>query len=266
VNGLRLHFRDWPGPQRDAPVLALLHGGMNDAHMWDMFAPILASRYRLIAPDARGHGESDWSVERQYTVEYQAADLLQLLAAVGCDNVSIVGSSLGGWTGYRVAGEHPQLVSRLVVVDVSPEVTSARAPARASENANRFVSADEALAVRMPFFRGDSEPLVRASIERNMVLLPDGSLTWRFDGKGMAVGGVGNRDSEAEWRLLERINAPTLLIRGSESEILTRDLARRVCRAIRDSTLVEIPRAGHPVPIDQPALFLSAIVAFLFEA
>jgi pimeloyl-ACP methyl ester carboxylesterase len=143
LNGLRLHFRDWLGPTPDAPLLLLLHGGGNDAQMWDLFAPIFASRYRVVAPDARGHGQSDWSRERQYTTEFQAADITGLLAALGCEDASIVGSSLGGWTGYHVAAEFPHLVTRLVVVDVSPDVVtaSARGLIRASgANQNRYAS------------------------------------------------------------------------------------------------------------------------------
>jgi esterase len=268
LNGLRLHFRDWLGPTPDAPLLLLLHGGGNDAQMWDLFAPIFASRFRVVAPDARGHGQSDWSRERQYTTEFQGADVTRLLAALGCEDASIVGSSLGGWTGYHVAAEFPHLVTRLVVVDVSPDVVtaSARGLIRASgANQNRYASFEEALAARLPLFRGDSEPLVRESVERNIILMPDGTVSWRYDAEGMAAAGLGSRDTESEWRLIERIAAPTLLVRGAESEILTRALADRVCRTIPDVKLVEVPGAGHPVPIDQPALFLSAVLPFLFD-
>jgi pimeloyl-ACP methyl ester carboxylesterase len=232
-----------------------LHGGMNDAHMWDLFAPILASRYRVIAPDARGHGQSDWSMERQYTVEFQTADVTQLLAVLGCEQVSIVGSSLGGWTGYHVAAQFPQLVKKLVVVDVSPEImTAGRARVHAfSKKENGSVSFEDVLAAQLALFRGDSGHFVRASVERNIMLMPDGTVSWRFDGEGIAAGGVGSRDIEGEWRLLERIAAPTLLVRGAESEILTRELAERVCQTIPHVGLVEVPGAGHPVPIDQPA-------------
>jgi pimeloyl-ACP methyl ester carboxylesterase len=117
LDGLRIHFRHWDGPSDDAPVLVLLHGGMGDAHAWDLFGPVFASHYRVIAPDARGHGESDWSPANQYSPEHQAADLTHLLAALGCDEVSIVGASMGGWTGYSVAAQFPQLVKKLVIVE-----------------------------------------------------------------------------------------------------------------------------------------------------
>jgi esterase len=269
LNGLRLCFRDWLGPTSDAPLLLLLHGGGNDAQMWDLFAPIFASRYRVIAPDARGHGQSDWSRERQYTTEFQAADVTGLLAALGCDEVSIIGSSLGGWTGYHVAAQFPHVVTKLVVVDVSPDVVTAVARGRlraSGASGNRFASFEDALAARIPLFRGDSEQFVRVSTERNIMLMGDGTVSWRFDAEGMAEGGVGSREIEGEWRLLERIAAPTLLLRGAESEILTRALADRVCRSIPDVRLIEVPGAGHPVPIDQPALFLSAVLPFLFDA
>jgi pimeloyl-ACP methyl ester carboxylesterase len=113
------------------------------------------------------------------------ADVTQLLAVLGYEQVSIVGSSLGGWTGYHVAAQSPQLVKKLVVVDVSPEImTAGRARVRAfSKKENRSVSFEDVLAAQLALFRGDSGRFVRASVERNIMLMPDGTVSWRFDGE-----------------------------------------------------------------------------------
>lgn len=259
LDGLRIHFRHWDGPSDDAPLLVLLHGGMGDAHAWDLFGPVFASHYRVIAPDARGHGESDWSPANQYSPEHQAADLTHLLAALGCDEVSIVGASMGGWTGYSVAAQFPQLVKKLVIVDVSPAVPEWREPV-----VNRFASLEEALAARLDPSRGQDETLLRESVERNLMLMADGTFSWRFDVEGIRES-FRSRDGDGQWRLLEQITSSTLLVRGAESNLLTSELAARVCRAIPNARLIEIPGAGHPVARDQPALFLAAVAPFLLS-
>jgi pimeloyl-ACP methyl ester carboxylesterase len=233
---------------------------MGDAHSWDLFSPIFASRYRVIATDARGHGESDWSPARQYSPEYQAVDLTQLLVALDYDEVSIVGASMGGWTGYNVAAQFPPLVKKLVVVDVSPEV-----PPWRERIVNRCASLEDALAARMVPSRGKNETLLRESVERNLMLMADGTFSWRYDVHGMREG-FSSRDVDGQWRLLQEITASTLLVRGAESDILTPELAERVCRIIPDARLIEVPGAGHPVPRDQPALFLAAVAPFLLGA
>jgi pimeloyl-ACP methyl ester carboxylesterase len=265
LDELRIHFRDWAGPTENAPVLVLLHGGLGDCRLWDPYVPALASRYRVVAPDARGHGESDWSGAHQYRTEHQVGDLYQLLGALGIEATALVGASMGGWTAYNLAARFPAMVTRLVIVDISPEVPAASsARLRAAGQQDRFASVEDAVAARLPLYRPGSEPVVRASVERNLVLTADGSFVWRYDAEGIRAGGIGSPDPEAQWRILGRIQAPTLLVRGQESDVLTAELVDRMCRTVPNISLVEVPHAGHPVPVEQPALFAAAMTPFLF--
>jgi pimeloyl-ACP methyl ester carboxylesterase len=259
LGGLRIRFFDWRGPAEDAPVLVLLHGNLGDARLWHPFAPVFASRYRVLAPDARGHGGSDWSPRHQYSPEHQARDLENLLGAVGCREVSIVGASMGARTAYTFAALAPERVNKLVIVDVSPELPSWTVSAP-----NRFASVDEAWAARTASPRDRNDARLRDMVERNLVLLPDGSFSWRYDIEGIQAA-YQRTDVEAEWRCVEAVKAPTLLVRGAESNVLTAERAARMCRAIPDAHFIEISGAGHPVPRDQPALFLTAVAPFLFE-
>jgi pimeloyl-ACP methyl ester carboxylesterase len=259
VNGLRVHFRDWDGPRSDAPVLVLLHGGMGDSYTWDRFAPIFAAHARVVAPDARGHGESDWSDEGEYGPAHHAADVVALLAALGLDQVSIIGASMGGLTGYHVAAKIPDLVEKLVVVDVSPERLN-----WSTTPPNRFTSFEEALTARITRPHEHDDPALRESVERNLMLMPDGGFSWRYDLDGIR-GGMQSRDADHDWALLQDIKTPTLLVRGADSNVLTTELAQKVCRSIPDAKIIEIAGAGHPVPRDQPAPFLAAVVPFLFD-
>jgi pimeloyl-ACP methyl ester carboxylesterase len=191
------------------------------------------------------------------------------LEALRIEKVAIVGASMGGATAYNFAARFPQRVTRLVVVDVSPSLgastntePAAIAPALVQD---RFESFHDALTTRASIYRRPNDPYVRETIERNVMLLGDGSLSWRYDLHGVLSSFGSAQDHDQQWRLLEQITAPTLLIRGAESKLFTPEHGKRMCRTIPDATLVEIPDAGHPVPIDQPARFLSTLLPFLLH-
>ena len=107
------------------PELVLLHGGAQNAHTWDTVA--LALRRPLIAVDLPGHGRSSWRTDRDYWPLRNAEAVAALVAALAPDARAVVGMSLGGLTAIRLAATHPDLVRRLVVVDVTPGVNAAKA-------------------------------------------------------------------------------------------------------------------------------------------
>jgi pimeloyl-ACP methyl ester carboxylesterase len=129
---------------------------------------------------------------------------------------------------------------------------------------NRFPSFDEAFNARITRPHEHDDAMLRESVERNLMLMPDGTFTWRYDLEGLRAA-IQGRDADHDWALLQHIRAPTLLVRGSDSQVLTSQLAQRVCRTIPDAELVEVAGAGHPVTRDQPTRFLAAIAPFLFE-
>src|SRR5262249_7132419 len=153
---------------------------------------------RVIAPDARGHGESDWSERGEYGPAHHAADVVGLLSALGCESVSIVGQSMGGLTGYNVAARVPELVDKLVVVDISPERNN-----WPGTPPDRFASVEEAVTARVTDPREREDALLREMVERNLMLMPDGSLSWRYDLDGIRAG-IQNRDADADWNLLDQ--------------------------------------------------------------
>ena len=113
--GLRLHFTDWGNPQ--APPLLLVHGGLDHSRSWDHLARALRRNFHVVAPDLRGHGDSEWATGSSYSLADHVYDLTGLVKAAGFENVSIVGHSMGGMVSLTYAGAFPQRVSRLVVLD-----------------------------------------------------------------------------------------------------------------------------------------------------
>jgi 3-oxoadipate enol-lactonase len=113
--GIRLAYRVSGSP--GAPPLVLLHGLGDGAASWEGVAPAFARRWRVYAPDLRGHGRSDRPGD--YSVELMEADLLGFLDALGLDRPDLIGHSMGGLVGYLLAGDHPERVRRLILEDVA---------------------------------------------------------------------------------------------------------------------------------------------------
>jgi pimeloyl-ACP methyl ester carboxylesterase len=113
--GLRLHFTDWGNPQ--GPPLLLVHGGLDHSRSWDHLARALRRNFHVVAPDLRGHGDSEWATGSSYSLADHVYDLTGLVKAAGFENVSIVGHSMGGMVSLAYAGVFPEKVSRLVVLD-----------------------------------------------------------------------------------------------------------------------------------------------------
>src|SRR4051794_5580893 len=113
--GLRLHYSDWGNAS--APPLLLIHGGLDHSRSWDHVARALRTSFHVIAPDLRGHGDSDWATGSSYSLADHVYDLTCLVKSAGLANAAIVGHSMGGMVSLTYAGAFPEQVSRLVVLD-----------------------------------------------------------------------------------------------------------------------------------------------------
>ena len=107
---LRLHYVDWGNPH--APLLILLHGGRDHCRNWDWLAAELREDWHIIAPDLRGHGDSDHSPDGRYTMDAYVYDLAQLIHQQSTTPVSIIAHSLGGSIAVRYAGIYPEFVKK----------------------------------------------------------------------------------------------------------------------------------------------------------
>ncbi len=117
AGGLRLHCLEW-GDAAAPPVL-LVHGNGGHAHWWDPLVPYLTPGWRLIAPDLRGHGHSDWPAEPAYDIVACAGDLVGILDAMGLQRVAIIAHSMGARTAVWLAAHHPALVRGMALLDTS---------------------------------------------------------------------------------------------------------------------------------------------------
>ena len=273
LNGLRFHYLDWGNAQ--LPHVVLLHGGSLTAHTWDMAALLLRDSYHLIALDQRGHGDTDWTANVEddtgaLMVEDTRAFLDHLASERGVERLSLVGMSMGGINSFQHAAQHPQRLDALAIVDVAPEVMRAGIVemeqfAQATETLARF----EDFLERAVEFNPD-RPLdhLRYSLTHALRQTDEG-WTWKNDRRERPKLDEDARKQQWDerasllWDAVRSIEVPTLLMRGSESKILSDEHAREVVAAMKRAELVEIPRARHTVQGDNPADFARELDAFL---
>ena len=265
MRGLRFHFRDWPARREDAPSLVLLHGFTGHARTWDPFAVAMTDRYRVLALDQRGHGETDWAASDQYGVDDMVADLECFVDVLGLERFSLLGLSMGGLVAMEYAGRRPRALAACAIIDFGPEIDRAGASRiRASVvSSDTFASRDEAFAIARAENSRPPEGLHRQRSDSSLMRTKDGRWTYRYDRALRSPGTLRLREPEAAWRSCANIEVPTLVVRGELSDILSPQIAQRMVGTIPDARLATVANAGHGVPYDAPEAFLAGVREFL---
>ncbi|MBT4491527.1 MAG: alpha/beta hydrolase [Rhodospirillaceae bacterium] len=266
LRGLRFHYRDWAGPGADAPVLVLLHGYTGHARSWDRFARGMCDKYRVLALDQRGHGETAWADPPRYGTLEMVADLKAFVAAMGLDRFSLLGLSMGGIVSFAYAGEGPAGLERLVIVDIAPEIVPAGLQRiySGTSRADRFDSVEDAVQRARDDNAVAPDDVLRDRVVNSMMRTEDGTWTYRYD-RALRNPDIPRERLEVDkgWARVAKIAVPTFLIRGALSDILDTTLAERFRDTAPDCQLIEVPGAGHSVPLDKPEGFLAAARNFL---
>jgi pimeloyl-ACP methyl ester carboxylesterase len=257
AGGMRLHHLRWePEVAGDATPVVCLHGVCGQAWAWNGAAPLLAARGPVLAFDMRGHGSSSWASDGDYSTVSMAADVAAALDELGLGPVDLVGLSWGGLVGATLAAARPDLVRRLVMIDVPPEFDQApdAVPPRPAafadldeviafeQAANRFAPAEHVSVLAAGSVRPGPAGLERC---HDPVFLTE----WPFR-------------SEDHWPAVRGVTCPALLVRAEDSFVLSAGLAAAEAEAL-GAELVEIGPSGHLVNVDQPARFAEVVLAFL---
>ena len=255
--GVELVYWTWPGA---GPPTLLLHGIGNYGRYWDLLADAVAERLALVAPDARGHGESARPVDGYAPADF-TADAIAVLDALRIERAVVVGHSMGGLHSINLAARHPERVRALVIVDASPDPLPAgaeRAQRLLTRRPARFRDRVEARA-----YLERTSPGYPAAVYENRLAFAfreeNGGLVWRSDPTALERIMSGRMPTEDRWDALSRIACPTLVVRGTRSNVLSEEVAHEMVQTLADGRLMELD-AGHNVPLDRPRELADASV------
>ena len=273
VGELRLHYVQWG--DASAPPIVLLHGLQDCARSWDVFAAAMSRDYNVVALDHRGHGDSAWAppethlspsqgeIERgsRYRLDDYVEDVEALVEALSLRDIVLVGHSAGGRNAFLYTVRHPETVRALVIVDIDPDAAN---PESASMFQRYKAESDEwgsldAVIDRLRSRQPNSTDEMLAHQARHMTReSPGGKRVWKRDRR--LVEAYERPDLWDEW---SRIECPTLIARGRQSNLLTHEVAVRMREAIPRARLAELEGGGHWFYQELPGPFEATVRWFL---
>jgi 3-oxoadipate enol-lactonase len=258
VNGTRMAYRD--RGRRHGTALLLIHGFPLDSRLWDAQVAGLASLVRVVAPDLRGSGRSEVP-PGLYDMDQYADDLAALLDALDIRKAVVAGLSMGGYIAFALWRRHPERVQALVLADTRAEPDSPQARANRDAAAVRVreigsAAYAEEMLPRLLAPSSVANPRLRDRALRMMAAQP-------VQGIVAALGGLRDRADSRD--LLPGVTVPTLVIVGCEDSLTPPADARTMAGAIPNARLVEVPRAGHLSPLENPRAVNAALRQFLRE-
>ena len=262
VNGMTFHYLEWGQPGN--PLVVMLHGGSQQAHSWDFVSLPLSEDYHIIAMDQRGHGDSDWATDGNYSLEAHQKDIDGFVEALDISNFHLIGHSMGGRNSYVWASRHPNFLRSLVIVDTGPVAQS-----RGRNRIQNFrelpdeLDSFEEFADRVQEYTGRSREQTLGALKYSIRQRADGKWSWKYD---KLLRTPGRQDpqwsSEQLWEAVARITCPTLVVRGGNSDIFADETMQQMSQVIPSCDTVTVPDAGHLVAGDNPVDFLSALRDF----
>jgi pimeloyl-ACP methyl ester carboxylesterase len=266
---------DVAGDPADPPVV-LLHGGGQTRHSWGSTVTILADKgWRAYSFDLRGHGDSDWASDGDYTLDAFAGDIVAISHALGRPP-ALVGASLGGISSLAAIGERPDetIARALVLVDVAPRIEEAgrmRIGEFMSEHMDAgFGSLDEVADAIQAYNPHRPRPTNLEGLKKNLRQRSDGRWYWHWDPTFIS-GRLGSPD-ETRSSLIDptrlgnaarNLEVPTLLVRGRVSDLLSEEGARELLELVPHARFADVAGAGHMVAGDRNDAFNNAVVTFL---
>jgi pimeloyl-ACP methyl ester carboxylesterase len=279
LNGVWLHLQDWrEGPAGGASgpeTILCLHGLTQQSHAFDSIAARLATRYRCVALDLRGRGESGWAAGT-YTIPQYVADVGALLDVLGLHAVHVLGTSLGGLIGLSLARVSPERLRSLALNDIGPEIDprgGARVAAYSASVPERFPDLGAATRWALsqyPWLQTLPPEAVTDTIRWAVRREPDGGWRFKFD---PAIGRAPRPAPEAVhaaslawWAGLESLRCSVLLVRGAESDILSAEVAAAMETRQPRLRRVDLPGVGHAPTLAEPDAIAALDAFYLADA
>ena len=267
AQGINLHYVDWgtPSGADDAPTIFLLHGDMRTSRSWDAAARHLYDRYRVLALDSRGHGDSDWP-DVGYTFTQRVDDLEDFADAIGMRDTVAVAHSTGGVVATLLSERRPDIFSRLALLEPMVVVTESfqRMVSKRAETPRRTWESREDMYKYLKWHRMTGkwpDDVIRDVVDHESYELPDG----RFDMK-WATASMSWSEREGDYHdikpVLRTLGKPILFIMSDSRADQFRHLVP-IAEQTPGFDLLTIPDSGHNMYMDQPAAVAKAVVRFI---
>jgi pimeloyl-ACP methyl ester carboxylesterase len=247
----RIAYLEW-GDARNPEVLVCVHGLTRCARDFDNLARALCGRYRVVCPDVAGRGDSDWLADPMlYTLPQYVSDMVTLIARLDVERVHWVGTSMGGLIGMAMAAQKDSPVAKLVLNDAGPVLARA-----ALERIGQYLggspvfasieAAEKAIRATAAPFGPHTDAEWRLLTEVVLRKNADGSWRFHYDPKIAEVYRRSMPEGDVElWPLWDAVSCPTLVIRGAQSDLLSRETAQAMTQRGPKAKLVELPGIGH---------------------
>ncbi len=269
AGGVKLVSSTWGAP--DDPPVIFLHGGGQTRHAWRGTAHAVAlDGWHTLSLDQRGHGDSEWPADGDYSLAAFADDLCAVAATLPARPI-VIGASLGGLAaliaqGERLAASGP--AAALVLVDIATRIEPVgvqRIHEFMLAHPDGFTSIEEAAESVARYLPHRKRPSDTTGLKRNLRLHPDGRYRWHWDPRFMS-----GRKPPSDAVNIERLSnaaraltCPTMLVRGRQSDVLSEEGAREFLALVPHARYADVSGAGHMVAGDRNDAFTVAVVDFL---
>ena len=241
------------------PKIVFVHGSAQNAHTWDTVC--LALGEPALAIDLPGHGHSSWRDDGDYSPRSLALDIALIIEKYAPTASLVCGMSLGGLTTLALAYQRPDLVSRLMMIDITPGVTPEKAKSITDfvNGPQSFASFDDLIARTLEHNPTRSRTSLRRGILHNARQLDDLSWVWRYDRRSHPRRDPGTSVAAGMWEMIERLACPLTMVRGGVSPVVDDADVAELMRRKPDAVVHLVDGAGHSVQGDRP-IELAALV------
>jgi pimeloyl-ACP methyl ester carboxylesterase len=246
----RVVYSEWPGP-RGAPTLMCVHGLTRNGKDFDTIAEALSAHYRVIAPDMPGRGRSErLTVASEYNYPLYVADCAALVARLDVDSVDWLGTSMGGIIGMIAASQPGNPIRKLVLNDIGPYLAKEGLERIASyvgldptfPSLEAFEGAIRKLAASFGTLTDEQWRKMAGDMAERK---PEGGWGFAYDPRIADAFKAGPLQDVDMWPVWEAIRCPTLVLRGTQSDLLTHEAAEGMTRRGPKAKLIELPGIGH---------------------
>ena len=266
--GLKIAADVWGSNNQE--LVILLHGGGQTRHAWGNTGRKLAeSGYHSVALDLRGHGDSEWHTDGDYSIQAYKDDLVSIINEIG-KPARLVGASLGGMASLALAGDeiNSHLCTALIMVDIGiyPDpVGSDRIVSFMLSGEGGFDSLEDAAKSISAYLPHRKKPKDLEGLKKNLRLKDDGRYYWHWDPRFIRRR-PGSRDRgyfDLQLKAAEKVTIPALLIRGALSDVVTMEDVDYFLSVISHAKFVEIEKASHMIAGDRNDVFAEEAIKFL---